>query len=63
MRKILDYNLSDKAVEDKTAIDAAIAEGKSKDEVLEAYLSEDAFESWYNDFCSSLSAAAEQNEK
>ncbi len=63
VRKILDYNLPDKAVEDKTAIDAAIAEGKSKDEVLEAYLSEDAFESWYNDFCSSLSAAAEQNEK
>lgn len=59
-RKILDYNLSDKAVEDKTAIDAAIAEGTSRDEVLESYLSDEAFENWYNDFCSSLSAAAEQ---
>lgn len=58
-RKILDYNLSDKAVEDKTAIDAAIAEGTSRDEVLESYLSDEAFENWYNDFCSSLSAAAE----
>lgn len=57
-RKILDYNLSDKAVEDKTAIDAAIAEGTSRDEVLESYLSDEAFENWYNDFCSSLSAAA-----
>ena len=59
-RKILDYNLSDKAVEDKTAIDAAIAEGTSRDEVLESYLSDEAFENWYNDFCSSLSAAAKQ---
>lgn len=57
-RKILDYNLSDKAVEDKTAIDASIAEGTSRDEVLESYLSDEAFENWYNDFCSSLSAAA-----
>ena len=50
--------MSDKAVEDKTAIDAAIAEGTSRDEVLESYLSDEAFENWYNDFCSSLSAAA-----
>lgn len=59
VRKVLDYNLSDKAVADKTAIDEEVLKGRSRDEVLETYLSEEAFESWYNDFCSALLAAAE----
>ena len=59
-RKVLDYNLSDKATEDKAAIDAAVEEGQSRDEVLTAYLSEESFENWYQGFCDSLTQAAEQ---
>lgn len=59
-RKVLDYNLSDKATEDKAVIDAAVEEGQSRDEVLTAYLSEESFENWYQGFCDSLTQAAEQ---
>ena len=60
MRKVLDYNLSDRAVADKEAMDAEIAAGASREEEIKKYTSEESFESWYEDFCKALSQAADQ---
>ena len=57
-RKVLDYNLSDRATADKEAIDQAIAAGADRDEVLAEYTSEESFEDWYQGFCEALTRAA-----
>lgn len=54
-RKVLDYNLSDKATADKEALDAAVAAGTSRDEALQQYLSDENFETWYADITAQLS--------
>lgn len=56
-RKVLDYNLSDKAAADKAAIDEAVAAGKSRADVAASYVTEEAFDSWYEDFCKALEDA------
>lgn len=60
MRKILDYNLSDRAAADKEAMEAEIAAGESREEAVAKYTSEESFESWYNDFCEALAEAQNQ---
>ena len=57
-RKVLDYNLSDRAVADREAIDEAIAAGADREEVLAEYISEESFEDWYQGFCQALQQAA-----
>lgn len=57
-RKILDYNLSDKAVADRKAIDEAVAAGKARKEAVAPYVTEAAFDKWYDDFCKALEDAA-----
>ena len=57
MRKVLDYNLTDRLAADKEALDAAVASGASREEELAKYISEESFESWYKDFCAALSQA------
>lgn len=57
-RKILDYNLSDQAAEDKAAIDAAVEGGAERAEVTAAYITDEAFESWYASFVRALNEAA-----
>ncbi len=57
-RKILDYNLSDKASQDKTQIDALVAAGASREDAQKEYISDEAFEKWYSDFVSALKQAA-----
>ena len=57
-RKVLDYNLSDKAAADKAAIDEAVAAGASRAEATAPYLTDDAFDSWYESFCAALEAKA-----
>ena len=59
-RKVLDYNLSDKAAADKAAIDEAVASGVSREEAEKDYVSDASFESWYADFCEALSQAVNQ---
>ncbi len=56
-RKILDYNLSDKAVADKAAIDEAVAAGETRADAVAPYVTEEAFDSWYEDFCKALEDA------
>ena len=60
-RNVLEYNLSDKAKEDKAAIDEAIKNGASREEELKNYTSEEAFESWYKQFCEALDNAVHTN--
>lgn len=57
-RKVLDYNLSDKAVADKAAIDELVSAGTSRAEAVAPYVTQEAFDSWYKDFCAQLEAKA-----
>ena len=57
-RKVLDYNLKDKAVADKEALDEEIAGGTAREEAIAPYITEEAFDSWYKAFVSELSEAA-----
>lgn len=56
-RKVLEYNLADQAAEDRAAVAAALAQGESLETASAPYVSEEAFESWYNSFCDALYAA------
>lgn len=60
-RKVLDYNLKDKAVADKEAIDEEVAGGTAREEAIAPYITEEAFDSWYEVFVSELSEAAGLN--
>ena len=57
-RRVLDFNLSDKAVADKASIDEAVAGGASREEALAPYLTDEAFDAWYEAFCQALEAKA-----
>lgn len=59
MRKVLDYNLSDRAAADKAAIDKEIKAGASRDSVLKKYTSDKSFENWYKGFVSAMKQAQE----
>lgn len=59
-RKILDYNLSDKAAADKEAIDEAVAGGASREDAVKPYITDEAFDAWYESFCNALVEAAGQ---
>ncbi len=48
----------DKAKADKAVLEEAVAGGQSKEEALAQYLTDENFESWYEEFCNSLNAAA-----
>lgn len=57
-RKILDYQLKDKAIADRAEVDALVAEGTAREEAAAPYVTEEAFESWYEEFVDALSNAA-----
>lgn len=61
-RKILDYNLKDKAIADKEAIDEQIAKGASMEEAVAPYITEESFETWYDEFVGALSEAVQIDE-
>lgn len=54
-RKVLEYNLADKAAEDRAAVSEALAQGKSLEEAAAPYVTREAFEQWYDSFCDTLS--------
>ena len=56
-RQVLEYNLSDKAQADKEAVDKAVAAGTSREEAVAPYLTDDAFDEWYDSFCEALKEA------
>jgi multiple sugar transport system substrate-binding protein len=59
-RKVLEYNLYDKALADRVKIEEQLAEGVSLEEACAPYLSDEDFEEWYEDFCTALTEAAAQ---
>lgn len=56
-RKVLEYNLADKAAEDRAGVVAALEAGKSLEEAAAPYITEEAFEEWYDSFCDTLQSA------
>ena len=60
VRKVLEYDLSDRAAADLQAIQAAVNAGTPRAEVLESYVSDEAFETWYGEFTQRLTKAAAQ---
>lgn len=57
-RKVVEYNLADQAQGDRAAVAEALAQGESLDEASAPYVTEEAFESWYDSFCGALRDAA-----
>lgn len=49
IRSVLDESLSEKAKADKQTIDKAVKNGASREEETERYITDDTFESWYNE--------------
>ncbi len=62
-RKILDYNLSDQATADREAVEQQMAEGVSYEDAVAPYLTDETFESWYEQFCQALEDTALAGEK
>ena len=60
-RKILDYDLSDKAAEDKAKVDEMAAGGMSRAEAEAQFTTDEAFEQWYEQWNTKLENAAFQN--
>lgn len=56
-RKVLEYHLADKASEDRAAVAALLEQGESLEEAAGPYVTEEAFEAWYDSFCEALHAA------
>lgn len=59
-RKVLEYHLADKAVEDHGNVAAALERGISLEEASEPYVTEEAFEEWYDSFCDALNNSVSQ---
>lgn len=59
-RKVLEYNLADKAAEDRAAVEQAISEGKSVTEAVASYVTDEAYEAWYAAFLDALNGAMNQ---
>lgn len=59
-RRILEYNLSDKAAADRAAVEEAVLGGASLEEACEPYISDKAFEEWYQSFSGELRKTIEQ---
>ena len=56
-RKVLEYHLADKAVQDREIVGKAVREGKDLEEASAPFVSEEAFENWYSSFCEALKTA------
>ena len=47
---------------DRETIDAEVSEGTSREEAAAPYITEEAFDTWYDEFVSALTEAAGLNE-
>ena len=57
-RKVLDYNLSDKAAADRASVQAALASGQTLEQAVAPYVTDQAFDAWYASFTAALEGAA-----
>lgn len=58
-RKVLEYNLSDKAAADRQQVEALLAEGSSLEEAVEDYISQESFDSWFASIKEELESCVE----
>ncbi|MCQ4991416.1 ABC transporter substrate-binding protein, partial [[Clostridium] symbiosum] len=58
-RKVLEYNLSDKAAADRQQVGALLAEGSSLEEAVEDYISQESFDSWFASIKEELESGVE----
>lgn len=56
-RKVLDENIIDAAKEAREAIENEMAQGKSREAAVAEYVTDEAFDAWYEQFCAELEAA------
>ncbi len=56
-RKVLEYHLADKAHADRVLVEQKLAEGDSLEDACAAYLTDEAFDAWYQDFGRALQEA------
>lgn len=56
-RKVLEYNLSDKAAADRAMVEEALARGGTLEEAVAPFISNEAFEQWYASFNTALENA------
>ncbi len=59
-RKVLEYNLSDKAAADREQVKAELEAGKTLEEAAAPFITEEAFDAWYESLKAGLDAAAEE---
>ena len=59
-RKVLEYHLADRAAEDHASVAAALEMGRSLDEAAAPYVTEEAFEEWYDSFCEALNNSVDK---
>ena len=60
-RKVLEYDLSDKAAADREQVKARLAEGVSLDEAVSDYISEEAFDAWFEEVSLKLQQCVEDS--
>ncbi|MCI8996069.1 MAG: extracellular solute-binding protein [Lachnospiraceae bacterium] len=59
-RKVLEYHLADQAVADRAAVTAAMEQGADLEEASAPFVTEEAFETWYNSFYDALDEAVNE---
>ena len=59
-RKVLEYNLSDRAAADREKVVETLNQGKSLEEAAAPFVTEESFEEWYASFCDALNQAVEK---
>ncbi len=58
-RKVLEYNLSDKAAADRAEVEKQLAMGVDLETAVAPYVDDAAFQNWFEGFCSALEQAME----
>ena len=56
-RKVLEYAFTDKISADLEAIDNKVNDGENREKIIGDYVSDAAFEEWYNSFAETLNTA------
>ena len=59
-RKVLEYHLADQAAADSKEVEVLLAQGKSLEEAVDNFVTEEAFEGWYQSFCDALDKAVNE---
>lgn len=56
-RKVLEYHMADQAAADRGIVEERLAEGAALEDAAAEFLTDEAFDAWYEDFCKALEDA------